>query len=538
MAGGGGGFLLFNLSAIAELIELCLLCEIMVTQFVSLRRGKLRQSIPLTLSKAMPSIINEGHNPLLSSIFRAIIFALLFLSQLAPPAKATATADASGTVLARVDVPGHLEALEFPIHAELTDAAGIRYALVIASLDSLRNSGIGYAVLDDYAPGRQYLIGRIRNAEIRRQAGSITGVLHDDGLQIIVRARPGVDTMLAGMGFRLQLLSETPIVLKRVSVGLGLKAAGAFEKNVMVSEMMGWVEKSAITGSISELSGQVPVTVESAPYTFSTRNTTSGEPIRKATQYAYEYFKSLGLTVSFQDWGPYSSLSNRNVVGELAGTTLADEIVLIVAHLDNMPSTGIAPGADDNASGCAAVMAAARIMKGYRFERTIRFVLFTGEEQGLYGSYFYANSVADQNIVAVLNLDMVGYNNGPPRQLLHIRSSANPQGNEADLAIADTFRNIIQNYGLSANLSTEIIADSEGYSDHYCFWNKGFPAVFIIEDWVGDETPFYHSAQDQLATLDMDYCTAIVKATLGTAAHLASPVGKNSGYLPWLELLL
>ena len=57
--------------------------------------------------------------------------------------------------------------------------------------------------------------------------------------------------------------------------------------------------------------------------------------------------------------------------------------MLIVAHLDDMPATGAAPGADDNASGSVGVMIASEIMRDYQFERTVRFIFFTGEEQGL-----------------------------------------------------------------------------------------------------------------------------------------------------------
>ena len=69
-------------------------------------------------------------------------------------------------------------------------------------------------------------------------------------------------------------------------------------------------------------------------------------------------------------------------------------------------------GADDNASGSTGVMVAAEILSQYEFERTIRYVFFTGEEQGLYGSREYADLVAGagDNIVAVYNMDMIAWN--------------------------------------------------------------------------------------------------------------------------------
>jgi len=72
----------------------------------------------------------------------------------------------------------------------------------------------------------------------------------------------------------------------------------------------------------------------------------------------------------------------------------ANELVLITAHMDSISpqhSTN-APGAEDNASGVAALMEAARWFRLYKFDRTIKIIFFTGEEQGLYGSKAYVAS--------------------------------------------------------------------------------------------------------------------------------------------------
>ncbi|MHC1727589.1 MAG: M28 family metallopeptidase [Syntrophobacteraceae bacterium] len=502
------------------------------------RTGRRKPSIGM-----MRLLTGQVPDARIGGLVRPLAFLLFFLMLCILPVNTPGAAAAEPcSVLALVEVPGLIEDLGLPIHSELLDAAGQRYALVISSVGTLQNAGVGYTILDDYTPGIPYLLAFTKNPGLRLKARSVTKVLYDDGRQIIVRSAPELGDVLARMGFRLRLVSETPMILKKVPSERRLKAPTAFEPNALVTEMIASVDESAITGSISGLSGQTPVTIEGSAYTLTTRSTMSGEAIQKATQYAYEYFTGLGLTAGFQSWSSYWGLSGRNVVAEIPGTTLPGEIILIVAHIDDVsdaPSDNPAPGADDNASGSAAVMAAANIMKDYKFERTIRFILFTGEEQGLYGSEAYANFVynAGQDIVAVLNLDMVSYNTDNtiiPNQLLHIRS----QNYEAELELTDTYRNVIQYYGLSGSLSALVRADSMGYSDHSSFWYYGFPAVCIIEDWELDETPYYHKVGDVLATLDMDYCTAIVKATLGAAAHLALPSGRKTGYMPWLPLLL
>lgn len=90
------------------------------------------------------------------------------------------------------------------------------------------------------------------------------------------------------------------------------------------------------------------------------------------------------MEARYQPWS-----MGRNVVGIQPGEGRPGEIVVVCAHLDDMPEAGPAPGADDNASGSAAVLEAARILSQYRFDRTLHFVLFTGEEQGLLGSRHY-----------------------------------------------------------------------------------------------------------------------------------------------------
>jgi hypothetical protein len=108
-----------------------------------------------------------------------------------------------------------------------------------------------------------------------------------------------------------------------------------------------------------------------------------------------------------------------NVVATLKGTDPDDNRILIISgHLDNMrtnvmDSTGDAPGANDDASGTAAVMECARVMSKYTFSPTVIFVAVSGEEQGLLGSTYMAEKARKENwnIEAVLNNDIMGGNN-------------------------------------------------------------------------------------------------------------------------------
>jgi hypothetical protein len=305
------------------------------------------------------------------------------------------------------------------------------------------------------------------------------------------------------------------------SVPATLAASQAFTSNAVVACMISQVQQSTVYTYDGQLSGEWPVLVGGEPYTLTTRNTTSGTPIQKATQYVYEHMQALSLTVSYHDW----SYSSRNVVGVLTGCSHSDEIVLVTAHLDDMPSSGSAPGADDNASGSTGVLVAADILSQYQFERTLRFVFFTGEEQGLVGSTYYAQAVknAGENIVAVYNMDMIAWNSDANPVLNLYTRSAGSAGYAGDLVIAGVFTNVVNTYNLNSYLTPIVVSNGMGRSDHAPFWNQGYSAILAIEDW-NDLDDYYHTSNDRLQSLDMAYFVNFVKASVGTAAHLAHPV--------------
>ena len=292
----------------------------------------------------------------------------------------------------------------------------------------------------------------------------------------------------------------------------------------LVGEMLAQVLPDGVYAFEGSLSGEWPVIVNHAQYRIPSRTTDSGLPIQNATQYVYDHLLALGLSVGFQDWSS-GSYSGRNVVGTILGTTHPDEIVLLTAHLDDMPGSTLAPGADDNASGSVGVLFAAEILRAYRFERTLKFVFFTGEEQGLLGSKYYATKAyaAGENIVAVCNLDMIGWDMlGGPILRLHIRPTS-----AEDLAIANVFSGVVSTYGL--NLAPAIEADGKSASDHASFWAQGYPAILAIEDEKNDFNRYYHSSNDHLSYLNMGYFDDFVKAAVGTAASLAQPLGPAMG---------
>ncbi len=430
--------------------------------------------------------------------------------------------DRTGTpVLARVDVKGMLDDLGLPVYAHLQDAAGDDYALVIAPEAQLDQAGVGYRILDKNARGAKYFIVSMFAPGKRVPTEQLDNVLLDDGEQVTIRSTFQQAKTLVESGFEVQRLGDSPMVLRAAPKQLEAVTL-ALEYDIAIEQMINQVTQNTLETYTNNLSGENPVNIGGSAYTIVTRHTASGTPIEKATQYVYEFMGDQGLTVSYHDWSD-SGYTGRNVIGEKTGTTQPDEIVLITAHLDNMPSGSIAPGADDNASGSVGVMVSAELFTQHQFHRTVRFVVFTGEEQWLLGSSAYSDMVYldGDNIVAVYNMDMLAYDAiGGPDLRLHTRLDTNP-GYPGDLAIANTFVDVVNVYSLSSGLSPIIDADGENRSDHSAFWDNGYSAILGIEDNDNDMTPFYHTTSDTVSTLNMTYFTNYVKASVGTAAHLA-----------------
>ncbi len=148
-----------------------------------------------------------------------------------------------------------------------------------------------------------------------------------------------------------------------------------------------------------------------------------------------------------------------------------------------------APGADDNGSGTAAVIEAARIFSQYSFPFTIVYALWDEEEQGLVGSAYYATQAANagDSILGVINLDMIAYDgNNDGNADVHTSSIANTS------SIKDKMLEVNLVYGINLDLD---VVPAQPYSDHQSFLNNGYGAILLIED-DNDFHPYYHTVND------------------------------------------
>ena len=306
----------------------------------------------------------------------------------------------------------------------------------------------------------------------------------------------------------------------------------------VVGQVIGSVSTDALVAHICHLQDK-----DALGYcnTQGSRYSRNAAGLQEAADYIADQLQQYGLSVTAQtfmldtglpDQGPPVVLTN--VIGTLEGVAPPAErgIVIVSAHYDSIASGaasgGPAPGADDNGSGVAAVLEAARLLSGRSLWHTVRFVTFAGEEQGLHGSRHYAEVAQDagENIIGVINADMIAYeSDDDPR--LEVHAGNLPRS----AALADLLDNTIHAYGLE--LSPQIIlAAATRASDHASFWDRGFPAVLVIEDTelVGptdDFNPYYHSPEDTLDKIDRAYFTQMVQGIIGAVTRLARPVGPD-----------
>ena len=127
---------------------------------------------------------------------------------------------------------------------------------------------------------------------------------------------------------------------------------------------------------------------------------------QEARLYIEDMFMAMGL--EHYASGSYIQGSYLNVIGKLTGTTTPENVYIIGGHYDHIG--GDRPGGDDNASGTAGVLEAARVMSQYNFESTILFMCFNAEEDGLKGAWDFVNGLTTtqkSNIKGMTNLDMI-----------------------------------------------------------------------------------------------------------------------------------
>ncbi len=228
----------------------------------------------------------------------------------------------------------------------------------------------------------------------------------------------------------------------------------------------------------------------------------------------------------------------RNLEATLAGAGRAGEVVVVGAHYDAVVGT---PGADDNATGTAAVLELARLLRDARPERTVRFVAFVNEEPPFFltehmGSRVYARAAARRGdrVVAMLSLETIGYyadapgsqRYPPPLGALY-PDRGDFIGFVGNVASRALVRRSVAAFRRHARFPSQGVAAPSWvpgvfWSDHDSFWREGYPAL-MITDTAPFRNPAYHSAADTPERVDHPRMARVVHGVAAVVRELAGP---------------
>ena len=258
---------------------------------------------------------------------------------------------------------------------------------------------------------------------------------------------------------------------------------------------------------------------------------TSQARLAGVEDYIEREFRSFGLSVesdSFVYWGK----SYRNVIAR-AGAERGAPLTILGAHFDSVEGS---PGADDNASGVAVLLEAARILSGLRLRSQVAFCAFNLEELNMVGSTHFAKRLKSQGakVGAMVSLEMVGYTDS------RSGSQKYPAGLRWFYPDRGDFIGIIGNWrsapllrrfagsvrqinGLPVETLTVLgngfLVPQVRLSDHAPFWDLGYPAL-LVTDTAFFRNPHYHGPSDTLETIDLEFMAKVCQGVVNGVLNL------------------
>jgi aminopeptidase-like protein len=241
---------------------------------------------------------------------------------------------------------------------------------------------------------------------------------------------------------------------------------------------------------------------------------------QKSAEYIYQQFNEMGLESRYQNWTAFGNINSprifksQNVEGTWRGfNNSSDKIIMFNAHYD---TSRFSPGANDDGSGTAAVLAAAYVLSQFEFEHTLKFIAFSGEEVGLLGSHAYAKNSYERNdnILLDINADMIGH----AVTIEGGRRMGITATEDAWWAL-DVAEQINTDYNINFQINTgEINRDGRGWSDYHSFIEYGYEALAC---WGGEHDPNMHTPKDDIDNVNFSYLVNTTRIIVGTLAYLA-----------------
>jgi len=366
--------------------------------------------------------------------------------------------------------------------------------------------------------GDRYLVaapvGRQRLLEYFQGSGSLSRIPGSERYAVFETTTPVVDWTNAVTELHLAEIhsknetphkrcahvSLSPLPPAHERVLTKVRSAGPLKKPKQAGEkalLVGGVGSREAEEFLRKLTGDDELTIEGVAQKVQTRMSTTQDNVIAAEWISETLMAAGACNDVYQQEFLVSRQTTRNVVCVKHGITKKDEVVVMGAHFDSIPSSGAAPGAVDNGSGTVSVMVAAVALAKAVFERTIHFVLFSGEEQGLHGSREYVRDATSNNVVipAAIIMDMTAYSSKYYGVTIEgdSRSDISAVMDNAE----ENLDFIKATSGLGTDLSQQKNYRSFG-SDHVPFQQAGYPSILLIER---DDTayPGYHRTTDRVS---------------------------------------
>ncbi len=273
-----------------------------------------------------------------------------------------------------------------------------------------------------------------------------------------------------------------------------------------------------LTADESQITQRLAAHVKYLSETIGERHLSHPDSLQRSRNYIRETLQNLGYAVFEQ---VYSVGSQRvgNLEAILNGNDTNGKTIVVGAHYDSARGTR---GANDNASGVAAVLELARLLQGSKPHKSIRFVFFVNEEPPYFqtddmGSVVYARQLRHDGVPvsAMISLETIGYYSDvqgsqkyPPVLNLFYPRSGNFVGFVGNPDSRGLVREVIRRFRQSTSFPSEgVAAPSDlpgvGWSDHWSFWQQGYPAI-MVTDTALFRYPYYHTPQDTVDHLDFD----------------------------------
>lgn len=247
--------------------------------------------------------------------------------------------------------------------------------------------------------------------------------------------------------------------------------------------------------------------------------------------YIEKEFAAYGLGVE-SDTFTYWGRSYRNVIGRL-GAARSGPLIILGAHFDSVEGS---PGADDNASGVAVLLEAARILSAFRLRSQVLFCAFNLEELNMIGSTHFAKKLkaAGADIRAMISLEMVGFTSpkaGGQQYPIGLKWFYPDHGDfigvvgnwRSSVLLRQFSRLLRQVHGLPVETLTVLgngfLLSQTRLSDHSPFWDLGYPAL-MVTDTAFFRNPHYHGPSDTVDTLDLDFMAKVCEGVINAVVKL------------------